>query len=268
VFYSLVGYDFLDVYKIKLLKGRDFSPRFGTDAKEAVIINETALKLTGWEEPIGKTVTIRGRKIIGVIQDFHHSSLHEEIRPMIFLLGTDKYDYVSARIKPGRISETITFLEYTIQKFSSNFAFEYYFQDDHFNKKYKNDRRFGKAFGYFSFLSIFIGCLGLFGLVSYSIEQRVKEIGIRKVLGAAESNIIFLLSKEFVKWVILANLFAWPAAYIAMNKWLQNFSYRIGIGIEVFIFSAALALLIALITISYQSVKAALANPVDALKYE
>jgi len=160
------------------------------------------------------------------------------------------------------------YLETTWQKFIPEFPFKYNFLDETINRLYRDEERIVIILNLFSGMSIFISCLGLFGLVSYTIEQRTKEIGIRKVLGATVPNIAMHLTKDYVKWVLIANIFAWPVAYWAMNRWLQNFAYRTNIGIATFILSATLALLIALITISYQAIKAALANPVKSLKYE
>ncbi len=268
VFTSSIGYDFFEVYKLQLVKGRHFSPEFVTDEKSAVILNETAVQLTGWSEPVGKVIDDFGNQVIGVVKDFHQSSLHEKIDPMVFFLRPADCTFLSARIAPGDIPGTIQILKNTIEKFSPNFDFEYYFQDDYFNNKYKADERFGRAFRYGSALAIFIACLGVFGLASFSTERRTKEIAIRKILGASVHNIARNISKEFLISVTIANIFAWPAAWFVMNKWLQNFAYRISIDIWAFVLSAIVALVVALFTVGFQAIKAACANPVDSLKCE
>ena len=179
-----------------------------------------------------------------------------------------RFRFISIKLIPGDISKTLAFLNKKWQEIDPEHTFEYFFLDKTFDRQYKAEDRLIRIFSYFTFLAIFIGCSGLFGLSSYTSEQRTKEIGIRKALGASKSGITLLLSKEFTKWVLMANLIAWPLAYLAMNRWLQNFSYRINIGLGTFVLSALLAFIIALLTIGYQAVKAARANPVDALRYD
>jgi len=263
-----VNYNFIDVFGMELVQGRNFSRDFTTDTERAVILNETAVKQAGWDEPVGKTVQENGRRVIGVVKDFHHWSMHQAIEPVGLILKPDEYNYISIKIKPGNIPAALNLLKSTVEKYSPNFSFEYYFFDDYFDNLYKADQKFGSVFTFFSLLSIIISCLGLFGLALFSTEQRTKEIGIRKVLGASVSGVVFLLSKEFTKWVLIANIIAWPMAYYAINRWLQNFAYRTDIGVVIFILSGLLALLIALLTVGFQSVKAAVSNPVDSLRYE
>jgi len=263
-----IGYDFFDVFKLELINGRAFSREFETDKNRAIILNETAVQLTDWQDPIGKIINASGKQVIGVVKDFHQSSLHEKIEPMIFYLTPENFTFLSVRINPGNIPGTIEFIKKTIEKHSLKFPFEYYFQDDYFNTKYKADEQFGRTFGFGAALAIGIACLGILGLAAYSTERRTKEIAVRKVLGAKISEIVFLLSKEFIKWVLLANLIAWPLAYFVGQKWLQNFAYKTTIGLDVFLISTLLALIIALITISSQSIKAAVANPVKSMRYE
>ncbi len=278
VLHTMYGdYDFVELLNLEMVAGRYFSKEIATDATSAVVINEAAVKKLGLSDPIGKRFykEFGGAKkgefvtIIGVVKDFHFHSLHHEIHPMVIrpLTGT-RGNYTSIKIHPENIKGTLSTIEKTWKKFSGGQPFEYSFLDDDFNSLYKKEQKTGQIFAMFSVLAILIACLGLFGLASFTAEQRTKEIGIRKVLGASASSIMFLLCKEFIKWILLANIIAWPIAYYAMNKWLQNFAYRISIGAEVFMLPTLLALVIALITISYQSLRASVANPVDSLRYE
>jgi putative ABC transport system permease protein len=263
-----VGYGMFDVFKVEIVEGRNFSPEFRTDEKEAVLLNQTAMNAIGLKDPIGKVIDADGHRIIGVVKDYHHSSLHETIDPMIYFLRPEAYSFLSVRIKPDNISGTISLLRRAVSKYSPNFAFEYYFQDEYFNEKYKNDRRFGETFGYASVLAVFIACLGVFGLISFSTERRTKEIAIRKVLGASVQSILGSLSKEFILLVVLSNCIAWPIAYFFMNKWLQNFAFRIGISIWTFLLALILSLAISAIAVLYKSLKAATADPIESLRYE
>jgi putative ABC transport system permease protein len=205
---------------------------------------------------------------VGVVKDFHVTSLHESIGPVLLQVRPSSFQYISARISTRNISNTLSFLGQKWSQFSPAFPFEYSFLDEDFDRLYRADEKVGRIIGIFSLLAILVACLGLFGLASYATEQRTKEIGIRKVLGSSIAGIVLLLSKEFTKWVLIANVIAWPIAYYAMKRWLGNFAYRAGIGLEIFIFSGFLAFAIALITVSYQSIKAALTDPVDSLRYE
>ena len=267
----VVDSDFLKTFHMKMEKGRFFSREFSREAFN-VIINERFAEIMGLESPVGKRLA-KGSfafNIIGVIKDFHFKPLDRNIEPIIISSNTefDKFEYMFIQISSKNIPQTIAFLEKTTQKFNPGFPFEFHFLDDDYDRLYRAEQRTDKIIRYFAFLAIFISCLGLFGLGSFTAEQRTKEIGIRKVLGASESGIIVMLSKEFTKWVLLANIIAWPIAYFAMNRWLQNFVYHIDIGWWTFILAGGLALVIALATVSYQSIKAALANPADSLRYE
>ena len=205
--------------------------------------------------------------VVGVVKDFHFHSLHLDIKPLFILCRPDNY-YFHVRIGSNNITATLDYFRKTYERFKMRYPFEYFFLDENFNQMYKSERKLGQMLVFFSALTIFIACLGIFGLASYSVERRTKEIGIRKVLGASVTRIMFLLSTGFTKWIILANLISWPIAYYAMYRWLQNFAYRIDINIWIFILSGTIALFIALLTGSYQTIKAATANPVDSLRYE
>jgi len=266
-----VDYDFVDLYGIKIIEGRNFSREFPSDAEGAFLVNETLVKALGWEEPIGRELTHYGGtngKIIGIMKDFNFQSLHNPIGPLYFFLRYTEIQYISVKINTARIPETLTFIENKMTEFSPGYPYEYSFFDEIFRKTYNTEQKIGNIIAILMYIALIITCLGLLGLAVFITEQKTKEIGIRKVLGAGVSNIIILLSKEFIKWVLIANAIALPAAYFIMNKWLQNFTYRISITPVIFIISALITLLIAVLTVSFRAVKAASANPVDSLKYE
>lgn len=270
-YYALVDFNFLDVLDIKLAAGRNFSKDFGTDPEHAVIINETAAERLGWEDPLGKSYSIQrdwDQKVIGVVKDFHFQSYHLDIEPMALIMKDFWANYLYVKIRSTDIPATIAYIQKVYDEHKLHHTFDYYFLDEAFNKAYITEQKFGTTFRIFSFLAVFISALGLFGLASFSAEQKTKEIGIRKVLGASAFNITFLLSRQFMRWILIANLISWPIAYYAMNRWLQSFAYRTSLHVWIFALAAGLALLIALATVSYQSIKAAVANPVDSLRYE
>jgi putative ABC transport system permease protein len=268
--YALVDEHYVDVLKLNVVAGRNFSTEFTTDSS-AFLINQSAAKALGWEEPLGKHISmgnfIQGQ-VIGVVEDFHFESLHHEVKPIVFLFNRWAPPYFAVRLRPGNVAEGIAAIRNLWKEFLPNTPFEYSFLDQDYQKLYESEQRVAGVFMTFSVLAILIACLGLFGLVSFTAEQRTKEIGIRKVLGATEANIIALLSKEFARLVLIACVVATPLAYYAMQQWLQNFAYRVEISWWVFAVAGGLALIIALLTVSYQAIKAALANPVDALRYE
>jgi putative ABC transport system permease protein len=267
---AMVDFDTFDTFKLKMAAGRPFQKEFATDATEAYIVNETAVLAMGMQDPIGKRFSWNQRdgRIIGVVKDFHNRSLHQEIMPFVFLISPPWFRFLSIKINPAAEAEALNFLKDKWKVLRPGQDFSYFFLDSYINGFYRSEQRMEKVLQYFTFIAIFISCLGLFGLTSFSAAQRTKEIGIRKVLGASVSRIIIMLSQDFTKRVLLANFIAWPVAYYFMHKWLQNFAYRTRIDIWVFLMAAALAMLIALLTVSYQSIKAAWANPVDSLRYE
>ena len=271
IYYNTADYDYIDLFGIQIVQGRNFSMDFPSDETGVFLVNETAVKVAEWESPIGRKLTHWNGKtgeIVGVIKDFHLHSLHRPIEPLYIFLDNRNFSNVAIKIRTANIPATIDYVAEVMKKFSPSYPFSYSFFDEVFERAYFTEQRMGRVFGAFAILGIFIACLGLFGLTTFAAEQRTKEIGIRKVMGASDSKIFLLLSKEFVKWVLLANLIAWPIAYFAMNKWLQNFAYRIHIGIVAFLISGGAALLIAYLTVSYQSIKSARANPVESLRYE
>ncbi len=264
------GYDFIETFDMEVIEGRSFSKEFLTDEEEAIVINETAKRIIGMEDPVGKKLIFgdAATTIIGVVKDYHFKSLHSEIEPLIMAIVPSVYRYVFIKLEAGDIPKTLAGIEDTWSTVFPDTPFEYHFLDEAYDRLYRTERRMGTLFNYFSGLAIIISCLGLLGLASFMAEKRTKEIGIRKVLGASLAGIVVLLNKQFTKWVLIANLVAWPIAYYAMSKWLQGFAYRINLGIGTFALAAALALTIAVGTVSYQSVKAALTNPADSLRYE
>ena len=270
-----VDFDFIETMGIEIAEGRGFSSEFATDASQAFILNEAAVRKIGWESPLGKQLEWfpggdRYKKgvVIGVVKDFHFMSLHREIEPLILHIWPRSYSNILIRIRPGDIRGTLAYVQKIWNRLAPNFPFVYSFLDEDFDRLYKSEERLGRIFIYFSLLSIFIASLGLIGLASYSAEQRTKEIGIRKILGASVSNIVLLLSREFTRWALLANIIAWPLAYAIMRSWLQNFAYRAGIGLGTFLLTAILTFLIAMVSVGYQSLRAALADPVKSLRYE
>ncbi|MFZ0454167.1 MAG: ABC transporter permease [Ignavibacteriaceae bacterium] len=268
-------YGFINTYNIKMEKGRFFSVEHPSDTS-AVVINEAAVKLFGLENPVGKILIEPSPhgdekyKIIGVTKDFNYESLHQLVRPLTFhlLAGKNFAQFISVRIKPGDYQGTINYLENTWKKFAGSEAFGYNFLDQNLSHLYIAEQRTSKIATTFSTLAIFIACLGLLGLAAFITEQRTKEIGIRKVLGASIPSLLFMLSKQFLKWVLIANIIAWPVAYYVMNNWLKDFAYRININLWVFLLSGIIALVIALLTVSSHAVKAAVANPIKSLRYE
>jgi putative ABC transport system permease protein len=270
---------FLPALEIKIVRGRNFLPDMKTDPAEAWLINETAAAQLGWKDPIGKSISrsIRAangqrntisKRIVGVVKDFHTLSLHQKIEPLVIANTPENFAFLSLRISAKNIQEIISRLKLKWQRLFPNTAFNSFFLDESFGQMYQTEERFNKIFTSFAILAILISCLGLFGLAAFMTEKRTKEVGIRKVLGASIFRIVFLLSNEFSKWVLIANIIAWPLAYYFMNRWLQTFAYRATIGVGIFLFSGLAALVIALLTVGYQSVKAARANPVDSLRYE
>jgi putative ABC transport system permease protein len=276
----IVDYDFIDTFNLEIIEGRKFSETAGTD-KEAIIINEAALSLLKWDNPLRKKLDIKyikqgedfSGRVIGVVKDFNLRTLHHKIEPLAMFVAEKNDDnylisFISFKISTANIPSTLGFLKNQWSELESGELLEYSFLDERIENQYQSEQKVKRLISCFTCLAILIACFGLYGLVSFMTEARTKEIGIRRVLGAPVSGIIILLSKEFLKWILLANMAATPLAYFAVKKWLQNFAYRIDFGIWVFIFSLFLTLAIALFTISYQTIKAATANPVDSLRYE
>lgn len=268
-----VDYDYLKQYDIKVVAGRGFSRDFGTDTTNAMMINEAAAKLFGYakpEEAVGRGFRQWGRQgvIIGVVKDFHFRSLQENIKPLTMRIEPQDCDMISVNVAPGDLSGTLAAIERKWRTLMPDRPFSYFFLDEFFDRQYRTEERFGKLFFNFALLAIIISCLGLLGLASYSAIQRTREIGIRKVMGASVADIVNLLSRDFLKLVLISFIIATPVAWYFMHKWLQVFAYRISIGWWVFAVAGIIALIIAIGTISYQALKAALADPVKSMRAE
>ena len=271
--YVAADYDFLSTFDIKLAAGRYFDRSYGTDTA-SYVLNEAAARAIGWNNPadaIGKGFQYGGAKgrIVGVVRDFHFESMHQRIVPIVLLMFPPRIQaYNALSIKISGNSGALAVLENSWKKFYPDTPFDYSFLQDSFDKLYAAEQRQATLFTAFACVAIFIACLGLFGLSAFAISQRVKEIGVRKVLGANVQNIVTLLSKDFLKLVAVAALMAFPIAWWAMNNWLRDFAYRINIAWWVFLVAGIAAALIAFITVSFQAVKAAISNPVNSLRSE
>jgi putative ABC transport system permease protein len=270
-----VDFDYIPQYQLKLLAGRVFSRAFGTDTTQAMVLNEAAVRMLGYHRPqdaIGRNFSQWGRKgkIIGVVKDFHYQGLQQDIRPFSMRIEPGGCSLISVKVSTTDIKGTISAIEKAWQKIIPYRPFSYFFVDEMFDRQYRAEDRFGRLFLYFAVLAIFISCLGLLGLATYSTVQRTKEIGVRKVLGASVGGIVGMLSREFLVLVGLAFLAATPVSFFLMKKWLDGFAYRINIYSAwwIFILAGLGAFAITLFTISFQAVKAALANPVNSLRSE
>ena len=268
--FQVIGadYDLIETLGMKMITGRSFSRDYGAD-NIGIIFNETAIKSMGLKDPIGKTIDFYGdRRIIGIIKDFHFKSLHEPIEPLFLYMDPGSAKKIMLRIQAGKERESIKRLHGFYQAFNPGFPFEYQFLDENYQALYNSEQRVATLSRYFAGMAIVISCLGLFGLTAFTMERRRKEIGIRKVSGARISEILTILNKDFVKWVAIAFVIASPIAYYAMNKWLESFAYKTTLNWWIFALAGVLALGIALLTVSWQSWRAATRNPVEALRYE
>ena len=272
VIHNGIGYDYLSMMNIPVVLGRGFSRDFSNDtAKHTFLINETLLKLMGFKDPIGKKVHFFDYTgtIVGVVKDFHLTSLQDPIEPLILYFGEHEgWGSVLVKTQAGKTQQAIASMEKVFKQMEPQFPFRYNFVDEDYQKLYTSELTVSKLANGFAFFAIFISCLGLLGLTMFTAKQRRKEIGVRKVIGASVNDIVKMLSNDIVKLVIISAIIATPIAWFAMNKWLQNFAYRINISWWIFFVAGAIALLIALITISWQAVKSAMANPVDSLRSE
>ncbi|MFQ5602562.1 MAG: ABC transporter permease [bacterium] len=274
-----VDFDYCKTLEIDVMEGRFFDQQIATDLKQGVLMNHSALKALSWRSGTGKEMELYFKfkdkiepmydgRVIGVVRDFNFRELNQLVRPALFKIDPQRFRAIMIKIDGQNLQGAITSIQDTFRRLTQASNVNPYFLDEEIDRAYRSYQQFGRMIYSASLLAIFVACLGLFGLVSFTAERRTKEVGIRKVLGASTSSVVLLLSTDFMKWVLLANLIAWPAAWIAVNKWLQNFAYRISIEWWVFALAGGLALVIALLTVSTQAVKAALANPVESLRYE
>ncbi|HUS00968.1 MAG TPA: ABC transporter permease [Chitinophagaceae bacterium] len=276
-------HDYVQTLGLRIIAGRDFSRDMTTDVKEAFIINETAVKELGFgtpEKAIGQPMNwnewaptdtmnkVKRGKVIGVVQDYHYKSLHEKLSTSVIQLYPQVVFKVAVKLKTGDIKNTIAYIDDVWNKFSPSYPLDYKFMDESYGKMYVGEEKLASLLWIFTIMAIVVGCMGLFGLAAFSAEQRTKEIGIRKVLGASMFNIMSLLSKTFVRLILIASLVAFPIAWWAMNKWLEDFPYRVNISWWIFVVAGIAALLIALITVSFQAIKAGVTNPVKSLRTE
>lgn len=275
----VVTHDFIETFDMEMVSGRSFSKEFPTDITEGIIINESASKRFGWspEEALGKRLRQQNGlmlKVVGVVKDFNYASLSQPITPFVLEMPrnpgqmNNRMRYVTVRTSAADLQQTIGFLRSTWEEVVPNRSFDFFFLDDELDKLYHAEEQMGRVFGVFTILAIVIACLGLFALASFTTELRTREIGIRKVLGAQAFGIVILLSKEFAKWVLIANVIAWPVAFYIMERWLDGFAHRTIIGISTFIVAAILAFAISILTVSFQAFKAALSDPVKSLRYQ
>jgi len=276
IYKNAVDFNYVATMKMEIIEGRDFSPDLITDSN-SVLINESLKKKLGWDYAPGKTIKEFGLeepealKVIGVVKDFHFKSLHDPIEPLLLSCEPEEFRYINIRLTEGDPSGNVELLKKKWMAIESSFPFDYSFLETSYEQMYGTERRMGELFIYFTILALFIACLGLFGLASFVTEQRTREIGVRKVLGASVGKIILLLSKEFAKWVFIANLITWPLIYILISEWMKGFAYHLDLIKDlwwIFVVATILSLVIALGTVTYQAVKTASANPVDAMKYE
>ncbi len=270
-----VDYDYVNTLGMEIIKGRNFSEDFGSDST-AVILNETAAKFFDWDDPLGKiigqfnsneTASIAKYNVIGIVKNFHFESLRNTVGPVLFFLRRSTSN-VAFRINTENTIQLISFVKDKWDEFAPGQPFDYSFMDEEFNSMYKAEERIGEIFSVFAFLAILIGCLGLFGLAAFTAQQRTKEIGVRKVMGASVSGIVVLLSKEFIKLILISFVIAAPLAYYYMNRWLEDFAFRTDIGLLTLTLAGLAALVIAILTVSYHAIKIAVTNPVKSLRYE
>ena len=267
-----VDHDIVKTLGLELLAGPGFPPTWSKDQGYVYLINERALQDLGWqaEAAVGRAMALNGRmgRVVGVVKNFHFASLHEEIGPLAMFIEPHEFKHVLVKLSAQNPGATIDFMRAQWRAFAPNSPFEFSFLEREYDALYRSEQRAGRLLQVFAALAIFVACLGLFGLASVAAEQRTKEIGVRKVLGASVAALTSLLSKDFLKLVLFALALAMPLAWFAMNQWLQNFAYRAGPGWAIFAWAGLLALAIALLTVSSQALKAALTNPIEALRYE
>jgi len=275
-----VGYDYFKTLENKIVEGRSFDRNIRADENSTFILNEAAIKEFGWDDPIGKMFETskvdfttgewvpRKGQVVGVAEDFHFESVHSKIEPVVYYINHEMLRWSIIKIKPLNTSETLEYIKEKWDDLNIEINYAPSFYEDDLDTLYRAEERFFTLFVIFSGLAITIACMGIFGLASYTAEQRTKEIGIRKVMGASVITIINLINKEFLRLVIISNIIAWPIAWYFMKNWLNNFIYKIDLSIWPFIISGFIAIIIALLSVTYKSLKASSTNPIDALRYE
>ncbi|MFC1563978.1 ABC transporter permease [candidate division KSB1 bacterium] len=264
-----IGYDFIETLDLELIRGNSFTRGMASDSN-GVILNETAVNILGLAEPVGTLLgTFRTSIVVGVVKNYNFRSLHHDIGPLILFNSRDRSAaFISVRIKSEDINSTVSYINSVWDDFTGSVAFDYSFMEEDIERWYNAETKTGQISAIFSILAISIGCLGLFGLAAFISEQRTKEIGVRKVIGASTGNIIYLLARDFMKLIMISVLIAIPITYFIMNNWLDNFAFRTDISYFTFMVAGGLTLLIAMLTVSFQVTKAANYNPADTLKYE
>ncbi|HVZ95552.1 MAG TPA: ABC transporter permease, partial [Chitinophagaceae bacterium] len=272
--YETVDEAYLPTLKIPLIQGRNFSPDFPSDSSNSVLVNESFARKAGWKDPVGQVLNFwydnqKKYTVIGVVKDYHYQPLNQEIGPQVFTMKkNNNYGMVYIKIKPNTAAASLRVIQTTFKKLFPLSPYSYTFKNEENLKSYEAEAKWKQIMLFGAILTIFISCIGLFGLSVLSAEKRVKEIGIRKVLGASVNRVVTLLSKDFLKLVFISLIIAVPAAWLAANKWLENYPYRISLSWWLFVSAGILVILIAVITVSFQAIKAAIANPVKSLRTE
>jgi hypothetical protein len=268
---DFVDFDYVETFGIPMVEGRSFSREFATDAKEGYLVNEEAVRRMGLAAPaVGKRFAFWGNegRIVGVMKDAHFQPFRQRIEPLVFKIFPDWFSFLYIKLRPGDTAAGLRSIERTWASLGLGYPFDYTFLDQDFESLYRAEARMGALFRTFAALAVFIACLGLFGLASYMAEQRTREIGIRRILGASVPGLTTMMSREFAGWVLAANLVAWPAAWLFMGGWLKGFAYRAALSPWPFLVSGTIALAIAMVTVGSLAARAAIANPADALRYE
>jgi ABC-type antimicrobial peptide transport system permease subunit len=265
-----VNYGMLETLGVELAQGRFYSEDFGSDTSK-IIFNETAIRIMNLKEPIGQTIKLWDQydlEIVGVVKDFHFQSLHDAVNPLFFILRPQNTWTIMVRLEGGKEKETLESLNRFYKNYNPGFAFEYRFQDQEYAQQYASEQRVATLAGYFASMAIIISCLGLFGLAAFTAERRLKEIGIRKALGSSSTSIVFLLTSDFTKMVLLSILIGLPVSYWLLDQWLERFAFHVPLEAWYFIAAGFVAMLIAWVTVASQAIKASGVNPVNCLRNE
>ena len=265
-----IEYDFFSTIEAEMIDGRDFSRSFPADSTSSIIINESAAAQLRWTNPVGKWMELKWKRynVVGVVKDFHFESLHRKIAPTIFIFSPRELHYAYVRIDPQDITSTLQHIGKTYSQFVTDRDFSFTFLKEDIERQYVGEQKFTQVFSIFTTLAILIACLGTFGLISFAAERKSKEIGIRKVLGASVGNVSFMLIREFIVLLIVASIIAWPVTWYFLNGWIEGFIYRTSIGVSPFVLATVFAAIIVILTTGFRALKAALANPVEALRTE